>query len=495
MPNSQARRTTPASGAVAVTGSSTYGDSPVYGGPGAYLADPDRSGYVAGPDRPGYLAGPDRSGYVAGPDRSGYIAGPDRSGYVAGPDRSGYVAAARTVSAGGRSSTVYGRGDQSGGAGPPRRRAGSAQYRPGERPPGRGRKDPMWARLLVLFGAFLMLASGGAIVGGKALVAQATGSVERAPLLGGAGAAQGEKALDGALNILMVGIDERPSSTEPVRADSIMILHIPASHDEAFLVSIPRDAYVEIPPYAKTKFGGTHEKINAAFAFGWQNGGGREGGFELLALTVQRITGLRFNAGAIVDFKGFESVVEALGGVDLCVDTKKPVVSEHYGFDGKGKFLSPKEGGRPMIYNPGECRKFKSWEALDYVRQRYSLEDGDYGRQRHQQQFLKALAKEAKKQNLAGNPRKLLQIIQAAGKTLTLDLRGARIESWLFTVRNVADSDIVMLKSNGGKFNAVQCGAESCEGLTPETLSMFESLANDTLSEFVVQHPEFINAG
>jgi LCP family protein required for cell wall assembly len=347
--------------------------------------------------------------------------------------------------------------------------------------------------VLVLFGALLMLGSGGAIVGGKVLIAKATGSVEKAPLLGGAGAAQGEKALDGPLNILMVGIDERPDGTEAVRADSIIILHIPASHDEAYLVSIPRDAYVEIPRYARTGFAGGHDKINAAFAYGWEKGGGRTGGFELLALTVQKLTGLRFNAGAIVDFTGFESVVNALGGVDMCVDTKKPVYSEHVGFDSKGRYLHPRQGGRPMVYHPGECRRFKGWEALDYVRQRYSLEDGDYGRQRHQQQFVKALAKEAKKQNLATNPRKLLQIINAAGKTLTVDLRGASIESWLFTVRNVADNDVLMLKANGGKFNSVPCGAETCEGITSETMDMFASLGSDTVRDFVVNHPEFIN--
>src|SRR5262245_13939130 len=76
---------------------------------------------------------------------------------------------------------------------------------PAARPPGRKRRDPLWARLFIWFGALLMLVSGAAIVGGKVLLYEATSGVEKAPLLGGAGGAQGAKALKGPLNILMVG--------------------------------------------------------------------------------------------------------------------------------------------------------------------------------------------------------------------------------------------------------------------------------------------------
>jgi LCP family protein required for cell wall assembly len=406
-----------------------------------------------------------------------------------GARRSTGRASAGRASVGGRSGGGGGRGP--GGPGGPRPGRGGS---PAARPPLRTkRRDPLWARLLIIFGAMLMLLSGGMIVGGKVLLYEATSGVEKAPLLGEAGAGQGGNALKGPLNILMVGIDERPTGDDLVRADSIMILHVPESREGAYLFSIPRDTFVEIPRYPKANFEGSREKINGAFAHGWANGGGRNGGFELLALTVQRITGLRFNAGAIVDFSGFESVVNALGGVDMCVDTTVPVRSEHVGFDRNGKYLHPRDGGRPMIYNPGECRTFKGWEALDYVRQRKSLVDGDYGRQRHQQQFVKALAKKAKEQGIGSNPKKLIDIIKAAGKTLTVDLRGASVENWLFTVRNLADSDVVMLKANGGEFYQVNCGGEQCEGLTDETLQMFRAMADDTMADFVLDHPQFIN--
>jgi LCP family protein required for cell wall assembly len=416
--------------------------------------------------------------------RTGPMPGPGGTG----PVRSGGTGAVRS----GGTGPVRSGGGGPGAGQPPKKRAGTAQS-PAGVPPKTRRKDPVWARLLVLAGAMLMMLSGATIVGGKALMLRATSAVNRVPLLGAAGIEAGPKGLTGPLNILLVGIDERPEGQDLVRADSILILNIPANHRAAYLFAVPRDAFVEIPAYQKTGFRGGQEKINGAFAHGWANGGGREGGFELLALTVQRLTGLRFNAGAIVDFNGFESIVKAFGGVDMCVDTTRPVTSEHVGFDSKGNYRHPREGGKPQVYNPG-CRRFSSWEALDYVRQRKSLDDGDYGRARHQQQFLKAMAKEAKKQNVASNPKKLYEIIQAAGKTLTVDTRGVSIEDWVFTLRNVADSDLVMLKANGGKFHPIRCGDAECEGLAPENLVAFKAMREDTMAEFTIAHPDFINS-
>jgi LCP family protein required for cell wall assembly len=357
-------------------------------------------------------------------------------------------------------------------------------------------RDPLWARLTVVLGALLMVISGGVIVGGRALIAKYTGSVEQAPLLGGAGAGSKVNAIAGPLNILMVGIDERPNSPEGARADSILILHVTAAHDQAYLTSIPRDLLVEIPAFHQTKFSGSHEKINAAYFYGSQNGGGRAGGFELLAMTVKQLTGISyFNAGAIVNFDGFGAVVRALGGVDMCVDAKVPVTSIHIGFDSKGNFLSPHDGGKPATYYPG-CHRFAPWQALDYVRQREGpgLPNGDYDRARHQRQFIKAIAAEAKKQGVTTNPVKLYQVVSAAGKALTTDTGGVGLDSWLFTLRTLTSDDLVMMSTNGGKVHPVNCGGQSCEGLTTESAEMFDHLRRDTVGDFLLSHPDFINA-
>jgi LCP family protein required for cell wall assembly len=359
----------------------------------------------------------------------------------------------------------------------------------GSKPAARKRgRDPLWARLMVVLGALLMMASGGAIVGGKVMIGQYSGAIEQRDLLGNAGVSH--VSIDGPLNILLVGIDARPNSNELTRSDSIIIAHINAKHDQAFLMSIPRDLAVRIPAYAKTGYKGGTEKINAAFAFGSQGKGGREGGVELLALTIQQSVapGIRFDGGAIVDFGGFQALVNALGGVDMCIDQR--VSSIHVGTDRKGKFLSPDRGGKPVVYEPG-CQRLEPWQALDYVRQRH-LPNGDYDRARHQQQFVKAMVKEAKKQGIATNPIKLNNVMTAAGKALTVDKNGVKIEDWLFTLSSVINNDPVMLKTNAGKINSVRVGSEEAESLTPESRAMFQAATADTLDQFVMANPTFV---
>jgi LCP family protein required for cell wall assembly len=249
---------------------------------------------------------------------------------------------------------------------------------------------------------------------------------------------------------------------------------------------------VTIPAYPKTGYRGGRDKINAAFAYGSQGNAGRKGGVELLGLTIKRnFAGITFDGGAIVDFGGFQSVVKALGGVDMCIDTR--VESLHIGTDKRGNFLPPSRGGKPVVYEPG-CRRLVPWQALDYVRQRHGLPNGDYDRQRHQQQFLKAILKEAKKQGVAKNPVKLYQIMKASGNALTVDLRGLKVEDWVFALSGVIDGEIMMLRTNAGKVNPVTLGNESAEGLSGESADMFRAVREDSLAEFITAHPDFVSA-
>jgi LCP family protein required for cell wall assembly len=352
------------------------------------------------------------------------------------------------------------------------------------------RRDPLWARLLVVFGAVLMLFSGGLLVGGRALLRQYVGAVHQEDILGGSGTT-GSVKIDGPLNILLVGVDERPDSTEPIRSDSIIIAHVNAAHDQVYLVSIPRDLVVDIPPYQKARFLGATDKINAAFAYGSRGGGGPGGGVELLGLTIkQNLGGITFDAGAIVNFGGFQSVVRALGGVNMCIDER--VESHHVGTGPNGGFLAPDQGGRPAVYEPG-CRHLQPWQALDYVRQRYDLPNGDYDRQRHQQQFLKAVLKEARQQGVTRNPVKLYQIMKASGTALTVDTHGLPLEDWVFVLSGLAESDVIMLETNAGQVNPTTLHGESAEQLSEVSATLFRSVRDDNLVQFITAHPDFVS--
>jgi LCP family protein required for cell wall assembly len=373
------------------------------------------------------------------------------------------------------------------------------------------RRDPLWARLLIVFGALLMLVSGGAVVGSKVLFAAATKDVTRQNLLGSANTERQHATITGAKNILLVGLDTRPKQDPSTltRSDSIIIMHIPASHDRAYLVSLPRDSYVRIPAYdnGKTPYAGGQNKINAAFAYGSRGLTGASAlshGFELLSLTVKDLTGITPDAGAIIDFQGFKQVVNVLGKVCMYVD--EDTTSIHIGHTRDGAQAPPYKinpdgtvahkiaGVTPNIYKKGNhC--FTPAEALDFVRQRDLLanRDFDYGRQRHQQQFLKAVLKDVVDKGLS-SPTKLPGLLSAVGKTMTVDDGGISLEDWAFAMRGINPNDLLTLKTNDGKFNSRSVpGVGSVEILDDTSKELLRSVKNNTVDSFIQAHPDWVS--
>ncbi|MFF3867941.1 LCP family protein [Micromonospora sp. NPDC001898] len=367
----------------------------------------------------------------------------------------------------------------------------TSQPRRGSKRPSRGpakkrrHKDPLWARLTVVFGAVLMLTSGIAIVGSKALIGQATGNIAQGNLLGDAGKsdAEGGASLDGPIDMLLLGVDARERwAADDVRADSIIVLHIPASHDQAYMISIPRDTEAEIPGHGVTK-------INAAFQYGAQNGAGWEGGAQLMAKTIKKMTGISFDGASIINFGGFKKIIDTLGSVRICVSQE--VKSLHMSYvDGKPMWnADAKKTGKPMtqVVHKKGCREMEGWAALDYSRQRKGLDGGDYDRQQNQQQLIKAMARKATEDGTLTNPVKLNALMKAAGGALVLDTGGVPMIDMIFTMRGVTGNDLTMLRTNGGEFHPTADGSK--ETLSPQTLQMFQAIKNDKLAEFVYANP------
>jgi LCP family protein required for cell wall assembly len=378
---------------------------------------------------------------------------------------------------------------------------------PGGLPPVRKKRgrDPLWARLLVIFGALLMVGAGGAIVIGKVAIMQATKNIKQEDLLGSEGVqsqTKGHVTINGAKNILLVGLDNRPgqNTTDLVRADSIIIVHIAASHDRAYLTSIPRDTWVQIPAFPKTRFLGQSDKINSAFAFGNMNGGGKAGGVELLAKTIKSLWNISFDAAAIVDFTGFQQVVNVLGGVCMYIDQK--TTSVHIGSK-NGKYAMPYKinadtgrvqykiaGVTPKVYNVGyQC--LQPWEALDFVRQRELLPNGDYDRERHQQQFIKAIFKKILSADTLTKPIKLNKVLGVVGRSMTVSTGGISIEDWAFAMRNIGGEDMLTIKTNNGTYHKspVNPGAEA---LDDNTLALLAAIRTDTVDQFVINHQDLV---
>jgi LCP family protein required for cell wall assembly len=359
-------------------------------------------------------------------------------------------------------------------------------------------------RLAVLFGVVLLLVTAVTVRGGRYLLSRYARGLHVESLLGDAAAtdAHGNGSIQGPINVLLVGLDERPAgNADGVRADSIIIVHVTANHEHAYLVSVPRDALARIPAFPKTGYPGGDDKVNAAFQLGSLNGGGRNGGFELLAMTVKELTGISFNGGAIVNFAGFQSLVTALGGIELCVD--ETVVSVHVGRDADGRpgvpydltdgGAVPVPGVTPQVYHPG-CQHMTAWQALDYVRQRELIPDGDYGRQRHQQQFLQAVLKKASRAGLRSNPVKLDAVVRAAGPALAFDPGGVSIAGWLLALKDVRADRTVLIRTNGGAFNTTDVDGESVEVLSEVSLQLFQQVRRDKVGDFVTAHPDWVVA-
>jgi LCP family protein required for cell wall assembly len=353
--------------------------------------------------------------------------------------------------------------------------------------PGR-RRDPLWARLVVVLGALLILFSGAALVGGAMLSARYDGAVHKDDLLAPDEERQSEIDPNRPLNMLLVGVDERPGSTDPARGDSIIMVHIPAGHKQAYLLSLPRDLIVEIPASPPGRKRATHEKLNGAYPYGVENFGGLAGGFQLLSRTIENLVNIKFDIAAVINFEGFRAVVRELGGVHMCLD--HDVRSEHLGTGPDGQFLAPEDGGKPFFY-PAGCHDLGDLQALDVVRQRKSLPNGDYDRQRNQQKFLKAVMQKATSEGIVSDPKKLDAIVRKVGAALTFDSAGISTAELAFSLRNIRENNLVMVRTPGhgvGVGNGYQG-----EELDPLGVELLSALGNGQLDTFVVAHPELVN--
>jgi LCP family protein required for cell wall assembly len=391
---------------------------------------------------------------------------------------------ARRGSGPGRSGGIYGKGS-GGKGGKPNDDGGKA------RP-----KDPRQYRVMVIIGAVLMVLSGVVVVGDKVFSSIANGSVRQEDLLPQQMKEAG-KNIAGPVNILMLGMDERQHSTDLIHTDSIIIAHITAAHDKVYLVSLPRDTIVNVPAYPASGFRGGTLKLTESFAVGNQNSkgqgddtpAGRKRGVGLLVQTVDTfIPGVTFNAVAMINFVGFQKMVEAMGGVDMCIDER--VESVHYARSGRymGEDIYPGPG---YVYNPG-CRHLQPWEALDYVRQRENLPHGDYDRQRHQQQFIMAVFKQFASAGTLTDIAKFSALKDALGQLFTLDLNGTDITDWIFSFKSLRPDDVTLVQTNGGNYVSENVDGKSYQKLSSDSLQLMQALKGDQIAGFLSLHPDWI---
>ncbi|MGY1496599.1 LCP family protein [Streptomyces sp. QTS52] len=288
---------------------------------------------------------------------------------------------------------------------PPRARsaAGSRRRKPGRR----GR-----LALAIFLSLLLLLAAGAGWVylklNGDIKTFDAGGISDNRPA---AGSSKGE-------NVLVIGSDARNDGNARLgggdvndigRSDTAFLLHIYADHKNAVAVSIPRDSLVTIPPCKLPDGKWTTARQGVKFNEAYSVGETAKGNPACTQNTVESITGLRVDHTVVVDFKGFASLTEVVGGVKVCLPQNV------YQRD-----LNPNRTTRgKLLFGKGE-QTVSGQKALDYVRIRHGIGDGsDIGRIKRQQAFVASLLKEVKSNGLS--PAKLLPLADAATKSLTVD--------------------------------------------------------------------------
>ena len=200
-------------------------------------------------------------------------------------------------------------------------------------------------------------------------------------------------AADG-LTFLLVGTDTRSEAPTTgtaangtaggARSDVLMIARLSADAKTAAVVSIPRDSWVDIPGHGMNK-------INATYALG---------GPSLLIRTVEKLTALQIDHFAVVDFAGFRSVVDSVGGIDVGI--------------------SAPTSDRGVNFRQG-INHLDGAEALVYVRQRYGLAGGDLDRAQRQQNALRAVLNKVASTGTLDDPIGLYRLLDATGEFVSVD--------------------------------------------------------------------------
>ncbi|GAA0578125.1 hypothetical protein GCM10010172_73700 [Paractinoplanes ferrugineus] len=360
----------------------------------------------------------------------------------------------------------------------------------------RPKKAPGWTKALLAFGVVLLLLSASGLVASRYYLGKLTDNIQTTSsvLDDSTGKVESGKLPDGAMNLLMLGLDTRAGweqKGEQSRSDTIMILHIAASHDQAYMISIPRDTMAQIPADKAMGFGGASAKINSAYAYGSMNGRGWTGGAKLATKAVKELTGINFDGVVVIDFDGFKGILEAMGGVYMCVD--KDAWSSHYVIvNGKVEYAvgaNPDNAPKNALWFRKGCRNMAPWEALEFSRIRHSA-NGDYDRQKHQQQLLRAMAKKATSNGILTNPGKVADILAAAGSSLKMDTHGVKVTDFLFGLKSLAAADLMPIKTNGGTFASIDGG--QAESINDATRDLFAATAADKLPQFLGRHPEML---
>ncbi|GAA3787849.1 hypothetical protein GCM10022226_02890 [Sphaerisporangium flaviroseum] len=225
------------------------------------------------------------------------------------------------------------------------------------------------------------------------------------------------------------------------RTDTMMLLHIPSGSGKPTLVSLPRDSYVPIDGHGS-------DKLNAAYAFG---------GPKLLAKTIEKVTDIRIDHYMEIGFGGFVGIVDAIGGVNICV---------------KQNIKDPKAG----IDLKKGCQDMDGGTALGYVRTRATGAIPDFERTQRQRQFFAAVVKKAAGPGVLANPFRSVPLAMSATDSVAVDPGTGAFD--LLSLGLAMSDDPIATAVPIGSLPTIN-GASVVKWDTQRALRLFKALAED----------------
>ena len=227
------------------------------------------------------------------------------------------------------------------------------------------------------------------------------------PFVEGDSVTVGPELADGALTIVLMGVDAREGEAidGEVRPDSLMVVHLNPGADSCRVLAIPRDTRTELPGYGQSK-------IAHALALG---------GIAYQEQVVSNLIGLPIDHYVLIDFNGFEDLVDAVGGIEVDVPVAFTAIDT----------TSFAAGMQAM----------NGKQALSYARHRGGA-DGDFGRIQRQQQIIRALIREGSELEVLAS---LNELLPAVGENLRTDLAIGEMAEIASTYRSICTEDAVSM--------------------------------------------------
>ena len=228
------------------------------------------------------------------------------------------------------------------------------------------------------------------------------------------------------IDILLVGIRGFDADSEnrykgengEYLADTILLVSFNKENNQASIISIPRDLYVDIPDHGE-------EKINTAYAVGEARHYGG-GGLQLMKALVSQLSGVYVDYAVSIDFEGFKKIIDNIGGITIYRDTPFS--------EGKQWIRDGREGKRYWRFNAASTSTSAGWEfyvpkgandmnseeVLYYARSRYS--SSDFDRMRRQQEVISAIKSKALNLGVLANPIKIFNILDTLKDNVRSDM-------------------------------------------------------------------------